>query len=68
MPLVVSALFLVVFGVNVAIGATGGKVFLTDVQEMLVLIAASIAFVVAILKKESQRNRRKEGGPAARED
>ena len=68
MALVVSALFLVVFGINVAIGATGGKVFLTDVQEMLVLIAASIAFVVAILKKESQRNRRKEGGAAARED
>lgn len=68
MPLLVVALFLVAFGVNVAIGATGGKVFLTDVQEMLVLMGASIAFVVAILKKESQRNRRKEGAAAARED
>ena len=46
---------IVLFGAYVAdvfIGATAGGSFLNDVQEMLVLFAASIAFVAAILRRE----------------
>ena len=49
---------LVVFAIyfaNVALGAFAGGAFLGDVGEMLVLFAASILFVVAILRKEAQR-------------
>jgi hypothetical protein len=38
---------------NVALGAFANSAFLGDVGEMLVLLAASILFVVAILKKEA---------------
>lgn len=37
------------FAANVAIGASGGKVFLTDVQEMLALFTACTFFVAAVL-------------------
>ena len=46
--------FAIYFG-NVALGAFAGAVFLGDVGEMLVLFAATVLFVVAILKKESDR-------------
>ncbi|MGC3940825.1 hypothetical protein ACOTTU_23740 [Roseobacter sp. EG26] len=49
------AVFIVYFA-NVALGAFAGSAFLGDVGEMLVLFAASILFVVAILKKEADRN------------
>jgi len=44
------------FFVNVALGAFADRAFLGDVGEMLVLFAASILFVIAILKKEADRN------------
>ena len=44
-----------VYFANVALGAFTGTTFLGDVGEMLVLFAASILFVVAILKKEADR-------------
>lgn len=46
------AAFLVYFA-NVALGAFAASAFLGDVGEMLVLFAASILFVVAILKREA---------------
>ena len=46
------AVFVVYFS-NVALGAFAGSAFLGDVGEMLVLLVASILFVVAILKKEA---------------
>lgn len=49
------AVFIVYFS-NVALGAFAGSAFLGDVGEMLVLLVASILFVVAILKKEADRN------------
>ncbi|WP_120498995.1 hypothetical protein [Roseovarius sp. EL26] len=54
------AVFIVYF-TNVALGAFAGSAFLGDVGEMLVLFAASILFVVAILKKEADR-KNKNGG------
>ena len=47
------AVFLVYFS-NVALGAFAGSAFLGDVGEMLVLFAASILFVVAIIKREAE--------------
>lgn len=53
MFLVASFLVFALFFLNVALGAFAGIGFLSDVQEMLVLFAAAILFVVAILKKEA---------------
>ena len=53
MFLVASFLVFALFFLNVALGASAGIGFLSDVQEMLVLFAAAILFVVAILKKEA---------------
>ena len=61
MSLAASAILFVFFGVNVAMGAMGGAPLLGDVGEMLVLFAASLSFVVAILKKEADRNARNGG-------
>ncbi|MFZ5962858.1 hypothetical protein ACOXXX_07885 [Thalassococcus sp. BH17M4-6] len=61
MFLAASAIVFVVFFVNVALGAFAGAAFLGDVGEMLVLFAASILFVVAILKREADR-KNKNGG------
>ncbi|MBY6082226.1 hypothetical protein [Ruegeria arenilitoris] len=55
MFLAASAVVFVVYFANVALGAFAGRAFLGDVGEMLVLFAASILFVVAILKKEAAR-------------
>ena len=41
-----------IFAVNVAMGAISNAAFLSDVGEMLLLFAASIAFVAAILQRE----------------
>lgn len=46
------AIFLLYFS-NVALGAFASSAFLGDVGEMLVLFAASILFVVAIIKREA---------------
>ena len=56
MFLAASAIVFVVYFANVALGAFAGRAFLGDVGEMLVLFAASILFVVAILKKEADRD------------
>lgn len=55
MFLAASAVVFAIFAVNVALGAFTGNAFMGDVQEMLVLFAASILFVVAILQKEADR-------------
>ena len=61
MYLFASAIVFAVFALNVAIGSITGKILLGDVGEMLVLVAASTLFVVAILKKEADR-KNKNGG------
>ncbi len=61
MLLAASIAVFVVYFANVALGAFAGSAFLGDVGEMLVLFAASILFVVAILKEEADR-KNKSGG------
>ena len=46
-------LFVTMFA-NVVFGTLGMSIFLTDVQEMLVLLLATIFFVVDILKREAR--------------
>ena len=54
------ALF-VVFALNVVAGALGRTPFLGDVGEMLLLFAASVAFVVAVLRREAAERKDSEG-------
>ncbi len=49
-------LFLAYF-LNVFIGATTGSAILGDANEMLVLMASTLFFVLAILKLEAEANR-----------
>lgn len=56
MFLIASILVFIVYFTNVALGAFAGTAFLGDVGEMSVLFAATILFVVAILKREADRN------------
>ncbi len=58
MYLAASIIVFVIYFANVALGAFANSAFLGDVGEMLVLFAASILFVVAILKKEADRDAR----------
>jgi len=48
-----SGLFILFFA-NVVAGSMGSQVFLTDVGEMLILLAACIVFVIGILYLEKQ--------------
>ncbi len=57
MALILASILFGVFVINVAMGALAGMRFLTDVTEMLLLFAASIAFVAAILKQEAARKK-----------
>lgn len=57
MILISSFIVFAVFFVNVALGAFADSAFLGDLGEMLVLSAASVIFVVAILKKEADRSK-----------
>ena len=46
----------VIFGIyiaNVFLGATSGNPFVGDVAEMVLLFAASISFVIAVLRREA---------------
>lgn len=56
MFLALSGIFFATMFANVVMGTLGMSIFLTDVQEMLVLFAAAICFVVDILKREARRN------------
>ena len=61
MFLAASTTVFAIYFANVALGAFAGSAFLGDVGEMLVLFAASIFFVVAILKKEAERDEKSDG-------
>lgn len=54
MALVLAGILFAAFVANVLIGALGGTTLLSDVNEMLLLFAASIAFVAAILQREAR--------------
>lgn len=49
-----SLVIFLIFFLNVALGAMGASVFLTDVGEAVVLFVAVIFFVVAILISEAR--------------
>ena len=53
MPLIGATILFLVFAANVALGASSGSGFLSDVGEMLVLFGVAVLFVIAILKKEA---------------
>ena len=55
MYLAASIIVFIIYFTNVALGAFANAAVLGDVGEMLVLFAASILFVIAILKKEADR-------------
>lgn len=56
MYLAISAIVFAVYFANVLLGAFASNAFLGDVGEMLVLFVATIFFVVAILKREADRD------------
>jgi uncharacterized membrane protein YcaP (DUF421 family) len=55
-----AVLLLATFVVNVALGAVSGDPILGNVTEMLLLLAAAIAFVAGILKREAADNAKKQ--------
>lgn len=61
MFLVASVIVFALYFANVALGAFAGAAVLGDIGEMLVLLVATILFVVVILKKEADRQE-KTGG------
>ncbi len=56
MAFIIASLLVVAFTVNVAIGAIGDGPVVGNVAEMLVLLSASVAFVVGILQREARAN------------
>ena len=54
MAMTLATLLFAAFVSNVVLGATTGSPLLSDVQEMMLLFAASIAFVAAILRREAR--------------
>ena len=54
MALAISLILFAIFVSSVALGALADSAFMGDVGEMIVLLAASLAFVVAILKSEEK--------------
>ncbi len=60
MPLIAAVVLFAVFTLNVALGSMGATRFLGDVGEMLLLFAATIAFVVAILGKQAAEKQKNE--------
>lgn len=53
MFLVVSGIMLGAFFLNVFLGASGGGLNLSEVTEMLILVTATVFFVVGILTREA---------------
>lgn len=60
MFLILAVVLFAIFVLNVVLGALMDSAFTGDVGEMLILFAASIAFTVAILKREAVQKGRYE--------
>lgn len=54
MALILSIVLFGAFVADVVIGAASGESMLSDVQQMVLLFASSIAFVVVILRREAK--------------
>ncbi len=59
MWLTISSLMFGVFVLNVVLGSMTKFLFLSDVGEMLVLLAATALFVLAILQKEAEAKKQR---------
>lgn len=59
MFLISAFILFAVFVANVLVGALGGAEFTGDVGEALLLFAASVAFVLAILRREAAEKKNK---------
>jgi len=57
MALLVAGILVIAFVANVAIGSINGNPIVGNVPEMLMLLGASIFFVIAILKREADRDK-----------
>lgn len=68
MAFLAAAILLAAFTGNVIIGATSNSAPLGDVGEMLLLLAASVLFVIAILKKEADATAEAPKGDARVDD
>lgn len=53
MYLAISGVLFAIYFLNVLLGSQGISTYLSDIQEMLTLLAAVIFFVLAILKREA---------------
>ncbi|MEJ6387897.1 hypothetical protein [Gymnodinialimonas ulvae] len=53
MAIILAGVLLALFVGNVALGSTSNSAILGNVGEMLLLLSASIVFVIGILKKEA---------------
>ena len=58
MTMIISTALFAIFFLNVFLGASGAGRFLTDVQELLILITSVLFFVAAILKRETAAKQR----------
>jgi hypothetical protein len=58
MFLYLSAGFFAIYTLNVVVGSVSGTTFLGGVGEMLLLLAASVAFVGGILRREAAEQQR----------
>lgn len=57
MGLIIAALLLIAFTANVTMGSITGAPVLGNVGEMILLFAASIAFVADVLRREAAAKR-----------
>ncbi len=55
----------IVFFTNVGFGAASRPVFLSDVEEMLTLLAASVLFVIGVLAREAVAKQKDDTGRTA---
>ncbi len=60
MFLIIAFVIFSIYIANVVIGATTGSPFVGDVAEMLLLFAASISFVIAVLRREAAEKAEKD--------
>lgn len=61
MGLLIAAVLVIAFVANVVVGSISGDPFIGNVGEMILLLAASVAFVFAILKREADDRKAKSG-------
>lgn len=59
LTLLAAGVLFVAFFSNVTLGALGNKPLLNDIQEMLMLLASSILFAVAVLQFEAADSQKK---------